>query len=105
MAARGAIYYNNASFGSQPGNDTEPSIAWGPTLAAALSPLSAGIIIATLALVAYDGLLTRIEKLAGALDRLGAETIDAIALTAPVSSPAITRAHVAAHPICATNDF
>jgi biopolymer transport protein ExbB len=99
------IYSNNASFGSQPGNDTEPSIAWGPTLAAALSPLSAGIIIATLALVAYDGLLTRIEKLAGALDRLGAETIDAIALTAPVRSPAITLAHVAAHPIGATADL
>jgi biopolymer transport protein ExbB len=65
------------------------SIAWGPLLAAALTPLSAGIIVATLALVAYDGLLTRIEKLAGSLDRLGAETIDAIALTAPISSPTI----------------
>jgi biopolymer transport protein ExbB len=66
------------------------SVAWGPALAAALSPLSAGIIIATLALVAYDGLLTRIEKQAGALDRLGAETIDAIALAAPISTPIIT---------------
>jgi biopolymer transport protein ExbB len=65
-------------------------IAWGPLLAAALAPLSAGLILATLALVAYDGLLTRIEKLAGSLDRLGAETIDAIALSAPVSSPVIT---------------
>jgi biopolymer transport protein ExbB len=67
-------------------------VAWGPALAAALSPLSAGIIIATLVLVAYDGLLTRIEKLAGALDRLGAETIDAIALAAPISTPTITLA-------------
>jgi biopolymer transport protein ExbB len=67
-------------------------VAWGPALAAALSPLSAGIIIATLALVAYDGLLTRIERLAGALDRLGAETIDAIALAAPISTPTITLA-------------
>jgi biopolymer transport protein ExbB len=65
------------------------TIAWGPLLAAALTPLSAGLIIATLALVAYDGLLTRIEKLTGSLDRLGAETIDAIALTAPISPPAI----------------
>jgi biopolymer transport protein ExbB len=73
-------------------NITGPSIAWGPPLAAALTPLCAGIIIATLALVAYDGLLTRIEKLAGTLDRLGAETIDAIALTAPNRSPAITLA-------------
>ena len=65
------------------------SSAWGPALAAALTPLSTGIVIATLALVAYDGLLTRIEKLAGDLDRLGAETIDAIALAAPISSPTI----------------
>ena len=41
------------------------SLAWGPALAAALSPLSAGIIIATLALVAYDGLHTRIENSPG----------------------------------------
>jgi biopolymer transport protein ExbB len=73
---------------------TERAIAWGPLVAAALAPLTAGIIVATLALVAYDGLLTRIEKLAGALDRLGAETIDAIALTVPVSSPSITLAPV-----------
>jgi biopolymer transport protein ExbB len=72
------------------------SIAWGPLIAAALTPLSAGLIVATLALVAYDGLLTRIEKLAGSLDRLGAETIDAIALTAPISSPPIMIARVAA---------
>jgi biopolymer transport protein ExbB len=71
-----------------------PSFAWGPLVAAALTPLSAGIIIAMLALVAYDGLLTRIERLAGALDRLGAETIDAIALTAPISSPTVTLAPV-----------
>jgi len=63
--------------------------AWGPALASALTPLSTGIVIATLALVAYDGLFTRIEKLAGDLDRLGAETIDAIALTAPISTPTI----------------
>jgi biopolymer transport protein ExbB len=68
---------------------TGSSIAWGPLVGSALTPLTAGLIIATLALVAYDGLLTRIEKLAGSLDRLGAETIDAIALTAPISSPSI----------------
>ena len=70
-------------------NFTGSSIPWGPLLAAALTPLSAGLILATLALVAYDGLLTRIEKLAGSLDRLGAETIDAIALSAPISTPSI----------------
>jgi biopolymer transport protein ExbB len=70
-------------------------IAWGPMLAAALSPLSVGLIVATLALVAYDGLLTRIEKLAGSLDRLGTETIDAIAMSAPAPSQAILLSPVA----------
>ena len=61
-------------------------------------PAVRGIVIATLALVAYDGLLIRIEKLAGSLDRLGAETIDAIAMTAPVSSPPISLGPVASRP-------
>src|SRR5262249_15253837 len=60
-------------------------LAWGPALAAALAPLSTGIVIATLSLVAYDGAVARVEKLVGALDRLGAETIEAIASSAPVS--------------------
>jgi biopolymer transport protein ExbB len=68
-------------------------MAWGPALAATLTPLSAGIVIATLSLIAYDALLIRIEKLAGGLDRLGAETIDAIAVAAPVSSPTLALAH------------
>jgi biopolymer transport protein ExbB len=57
--------------------------AWGPGLAAALSPLTTGLAIATLAMVAYDALYTKIEGLSGALDRLGAETIDAIAMSKP----------------------
>ena len=61
--------------------------------AATLTPLSAGIVIATLSLIAYDALLIRIEKLAGGLDRLGAETIDAIALAAPISTPTMALAH------------
>jgi biopolymer transport protein ExbB len=73
-------------------------IAWGPALSAALTPLCTGIVIAILALVAYDGLLIRIEKLAGALDRLGAETIDAIAMTAPISPPTIPLGPVASRP-------
>jgi biopolymer transport protein ExbB len=57
--------------------------AVGPALAAALTPLTAGVALAILALVAYDGLTGRVEKLAGTLDRIGAETVDAIALTIP----------------------
>jgi biopolymer transport protein ExbB len=73
-----------------PGTAVESLGKSGPLLASALTPLCTGIVIATLALVAYDGLLIRIEKLAGALDRLGAETIDAIAMATPVSTPIST---------------
>ena len=66
------------------------SAGWGPALAPALSPLILGLTIATLALAAYDSLVIRIERLSGALDRLGAETIDAIAMaTQPAASPLI----------------
>ncbi len=61
--------------------------AWGRALAATLAPLTVGIIIAAISLVAYDALMIRVEKLTGALDRLGTETIDAIAMTAPISTP------------------
>ena len=67
-------------------------VAWGPALAAAITPLSTGLIIATLALVAYDGVLSRVEKLAGALDRLGAETIEAVAMSAPPAATPIAMA-------------
>lgn len=60
--------------------------AWGHSLATALTPLTAGVAIAILALIAYDGLMGRIETLAGALDRLGAETVDAIAMTRQTES-------------------
>ena len=61
-------------------------------MAASLGPLTAGVGLAILALVAYDGLVGRIEALANDLDRLGAETIDAIAmLTAPDLRPGPSR--------------
>lgn len=56
--------------------------AWGPALAGALAPLTAGVAMAILALVAYDGLMGKVESLSGALDRLGAETVDAVAVLA-----------------------
>jgi biopolymer transport protein ExbB len=67
---------------------TAPSPALGPALAAALSPLTAGVALAILALVAYDGLTGRVEKLAGILDRIGTETVDAIALATPADTRA-----------------
>jgi biopolymer transport protein ExbB len=76
-----------ATTGPTHGDPIEPVAAWGPQIASALAPLCLGVAIATLALVAYDGLLIRIEKLAGELDRLGAETIDAIAMAAPITPP------------------
>ena len=59
---------------------------WAAGMAAAIGPLTLGVAIATLAVVAYDTLSIRIERLSGALDRLGAETIDAIAMTSPTPS-------------------
>lgn len=58
------------------------SAAWGPALAGSLAPLTAGVALAILALVAYDGLMGRVESLENGLDRLGAETVDAIAVLA-----------------------
>lgn len=52
----------------------------GTALADALAPLTAGVAVAILALVAYDGLSGRVEALTGELDRIGAETVDAIAV-------------------------
>jgi biopolymer transport protein ExbB len=56
--------------------------------------LTFGVALAILALVAYDGLVGRVEKITGALDRLGAETVDAIALATPPEP----RAHEPRHP-------
>jgi biopolymer transport protein ExbB len=55
--------------------------AWAPALGNSLIPLTSGVALAILALVAYDGLVGRVEKLANAIDRLGAETVDAIAMS------------------------
>ena len=56
----------------------QSGVAWGPALAAALLPLTTAITIAILALVAYDGVLTRVEKLAGARHAAMAEVCKAI---------------------------
>ncbi len=73
-----------------------PGATWGPALGNSLIPLTSGVALAILALVAYDGLIGRVEKLANAIDRLGAETVDAIAMSAPNEPP--TTAHVPIHP-------
>ena len=69
---------------------------WVPGLGHALIPMTAGVALAILALVAYDGLIGRVERLANVIDRLGAETVDAIAMSAPsepMAPPAIASAH------------
>ena len=64
-----------------------PGAAWGPSLGNALIPLTSGVALAIFALVAYDGLIGRVERLANAIDRLGAETVDAIAMSSPIEPP------------------
>jgi biopolymer transport protein ExbB len=73
------------------------SAAWGPAMAEALSPLIWGLTIATLALVAYDSLVIRIERFSGALDRLGAETIDAIAMATQPADPPLVYSQFSPH--------
>ena len=46
------------------------NLAWGPAIASALGPLTAGVAMAILSLVAYDGLMGRVEKLVGDLEKL-----------------------------------
>ncbi len=85
-----AIPEAGATSATAPGIVAAGSAAWGPALAPTLSPVILGLTLATLALVAYDSLIIRIERLSGALDRLGAETIDAIAMaTQPAVSPLV----------------
>ena len=62
--------------------------AWAPAAARSLVALTSGVALAILCLVAYDGLSGRVEALASALDRLGAEAVDAIAMaSAPDTEP------------------
>ena len=70
---------------------------WGAAQGTALIPLTAGVALSILALVIYDGLIGRVEALAGMIDRLGAETVDAIAMSAPPPAdpvPSLHRANI-----------
>lgn len=60
---------------------------WPQGVATALTPLIAGVAAGAIAYVLFDGLMGKIEKLATALDRLGAETADAVAMLAPPPPP------------------
>jgi biopolymer transport protein ExbB len=61
---------------------SEPGASLGPAVGNSLIPLTSGVAMAILALVAYDGLIGKVEKLANTIERLGAETVDAIAMSA-----------------------
>ncbi len=61
--------------------------AWGPVVAAALTPLTAGVALAIVALLLFDGLTGRVETLGNELDRIGTELVDAIAAATPVPRP------------------
>lgn len=62
---------------------TTAGTEWAPALGLALAPLTAGVGLAILALVAYDGLVARVDALVGNLERVGTETVDAIAMNTP----------------------
>ncbi len=66
------------------------------TMADALGPLAFGVGLGVIAMVVNDVLATRVERLGGMLDRLGAETIDAVAMTTTAAAPTLSaRAPVA----------
>ncbi len=59
------------------------TVAWGPQVAQGLVPLTVGVALAILALVFYDGLVGRVQRVTGDLERLGLELVDAIATLGP----------------------
>lgn len=76
------------------GLSTHPAgSGWEAVVAAALGPLTAGVALAILALVGYDGLAGRLEALIERLERIGAETIDAIAQAGADGSRRVPRPH------------
>jgi biopolymer transport protein ExbB len=68
-----------------------PGNAWAP----ALEPLTAGVVLAVLGLVAYDGLMVRLESLLAALSGFEADLADALAQqTASPAEPRPAQGHV-----------
>jgi biopolymer transport protein ExbB len=66
---------------------------WAALVAAALGPLTAGVAMAILALVAYDGLMGRVESLTNDLDRMGAEIMDEVLVASIETKLAESRPH------------
>ncbi|WP_337176352.1 MotA/TolQ/ExbB proton channel family protein [Paludisphaera sp.] len=67
------------------------------SLADALGPLACGVGLGVVSMALNDVLATRVERLGGMLDRLGAETIDAVAMTTAVAAPTLPAAAPAPH--------
>lgn len=67
------------------------------SLADALGPLVFGVGQGVVAMVLNDFLATRVERLGATLDRLGAETIDAVAMTTAVATPTLAAHAPAPH--------
>lgn len=57
----------------------DATAAWGPMVAWSIAPLTASVGMAILALLAYDGLSARVEKLAGELDHVARRVLDGLA--------------------------
>jgi biopolymer transport protein ExbB len=67
-----------------------PDPDWTATLASALQPMTASIVLALLLLVAHDGLRSRFDNLVQALERTASDTIDALADQAPLDASKTT---------------
>jgi biopolymer transport protein ExbB len=57
-----------------------PGDAFGPVLAPCLTPLTAAVGLAILALLSYDGLSARIDRLSEELESIGLETLEGLAV-------------------------
>lgn len=60
---------------------------WTHQLAQGLFPLTAGVILAVLSLIAYDGLCVRVSKYVSRLEKIGNKLVDQVALATPPAEP------------------
>lgn len=75
---------------------------WTHQLAQGLFPLTAGVILAVLALIAYDGMCVKVSKAVSRLEKIGNKLVDQVALATPppesrmmIEPPLLHKPHLA----------